>query len=741
MNIPNLKDGFVLDVGEIVESNPHLNYYIIRPLVHSYALEENYTCTPIGNITSYDSGVQVTFSYLVGEQVIFFKPGLDNHLSNVGFILARVGFYSNESKARPQYQNTEGLNYFTAPIYNDVNATNQYTTTLFNYIGTGLLDSWAGDYTITGKNTSVRVSDEVIRVKAGNSQIAMNNIDRRLEVNSTLATTTTISSVKDLSLVGREVLDIEKYSFSTLGSYGGYTEDEEGNITLEDSSWEPSYNYEVTKGYIYKGVNRTMYDTTNTIPLASSRITDKGSLSLEGTKGVSLSKKPSISSLRYIGERLEGSIDIQDTFEEQKEVDTSLWDQTDTLSEETLALLENTPSLQLGENSLLADFEDVEINDNGETVNAAKADVKILDDGSIKLKDAWGSYILLSKGNVEIYSTGNTFLVAGRDRIDITNGLQAIKATKGLQVEATAGDISIGTSQGLRTSSEELSLSATTTDIIGNTKLLMKGKDVILSGKALKKANSSEVGSITLNTDGTIVEESTNLLAYVSNDITLCNTNSKGIVVSKTEGTNVFGNLTVGGSTKLRDNSYSFTYKSISKESTVSLATSSSARTLIIDGETRTSGSFVSLGNIYVDGTIASTTLACEGGELRSCSGLTDTINSTTTDDFSKDSSDVTLNIYATSDLDLDSQTDESISERLFSYANPSTICTYLLDYEDLEANETLENFFKVEQIFDIVGNAFYIYPGNNFWSSKGLQISQEDGSTINKGFKNLKSN
>lgn len=77
------------------------------------------------------------------------------------------------------------------------------------------------------------------------------------------------------------------------------------------------------------------------------------------------------------------------------------------------------------------------------TYFGGRAALDICDDGSIVLTDAWGSQLILSRGNIVLTTPGDIYMMPGRSEIHLAPRDYVIRAGNSVDITATTGDVTI----------------------------------------------------------------------------------------------------------------------------------------------------------------------------------------------------------------------------------------------------------------------------------------------------------
>ena len=110
----------------------------------------------------------------------------------------------------------------------------------------------------------------------------------------------------------------------------------------------------------------------------------------------------------------------------------------------------------------------------GEELEVANRDAGLtcLSDGTVLIRDGFGSEIRLCHGNIQISSTNNTTILSGRDILNIAPGMIVSNSGKGIELGSSEGDIAVGAKKAVKVSGNDYTISTV------NSTRIVNGKDV-----------------------------------------------------------------------------------------------------------------------------------------------------------------------------------------------------------------------------------------------------------------------
>lgn len=567
----------------------------------------------------------------------------------------------------------------------------------------------AGDYVIAGSKSVLSIDNYGITIQTNNARTTYSSITDTITEQAFLKHSKTATEVHDNYIIGTDILSVSKQSYNIYDSYFNCYDVKDNKLVPNNVA--PLYRSQTFKGELVEGEHRFIYshasDAKEQLPLFHEHIGLDGSLTIEGAKGVHLKKTVNMPSIVCEGERLQSKDENTFKFIDAKKADNDI-----------KSVKPNEASLPLDDTGI-----DVAITKDKTTkLLKGEASLDVNEDGSICLRDAWGSYILLSEGNIQIHAANNLFIVPGRDCINISGGVHTIKAAKDIQMDATDGDILMSASDNAKINANFLGLDAKTTAGI-------QSKNVLLKGSAIKLDGDTEGGVIQIgNKNCTLTMAASNLTLWGTNTAALAT--ERGCLSVTGNTVRVCGPMYVGG-----DLTLGVCKASITIDGVTTNIDSTAGSLRVTDGSLLVGGSIRSTDALIVKQVVAETVAAKESsnGKMYKVRHVPlDPIKNAL--DRVKSSKDITLTTKSPDDW-------TDVWETLtFTFDKSSKACYYILK-DELELQSTP---IKAESI-NIKDETSYIYPGEVFWASSGLCKDKiaEDGSTKRTltGFSNYRFN
>lgn len=411
----------------VIEANSRVSYYVLHSIDSIGA----------AGLNNSEGAPQVARIYRPNTQVLACVPA--NIPSNpstayIGYIIGEVSSVRAAKKALDNLSTT--LN--EQPVYTfrgndvirDMNIANNTVATnrknileenQLSYRGNTRPDNLSDDYVIEGKNTRLLLDDYILNINASTIDVTYSAISGTIAEKSLLRSERTIASSSNMYIIGDSSLFENKYSFNVSRSYFDcYTKS--GDQLIPDKSVTPSYDYTEHIGEIVDGKISTLYRTTKNndkrMVAFQERLKSDGSLELNSSSRISLRhttryydvscRPPAImvsDDLNKAGEY----VNIKEVKAKNPEYGTD-----DTEGK----LLPPLKRQQL---------EDVVDSSKWPAIGESALDLN--DDGSIKLTDAWGSYILLSRGNIQIHAANDIFVTARRNSSIFSGDTTTVSST------------------------------------------------------------------------------------------------------------------------------------------------------------------------------------------------------------------------------------------------------------------------------------------------------------------------
>lgn len=618
----------------------------------------------------------------------------------IGIIIGDISIPAFAKMDKKPIPTVEPLRLHTLDIstmYQTVNDTNQ-TRTPYYYKGRLPVSSVPGDYVIAGERTGLSMDNYAITVQAGDVRFHYSALTGELHEQAFLKTAKTALTSKESFIIGTKAVQIDQQAYNIYDAYFDCY-DVMDEYTLTRNSQPERYRYATYTGDAVNGSYYTFYShapaSGEPLPLYQTYLDNKGTYTIKTATGLHIGKDVEFTSLHWGGDHIQ-----TDEF-----LDTIALPQVNVEAAKVLPKV--TEEEAYSPNTESTETVTVDRENNAVSLLKGKSGIDFLEDGSIKLMDAWGSYILLSEGNVQIHSANNTFLVSGRDCINIAGGTQVIKAVQDVHLDATEGSILTNAGSDLKLNATNISVGAKEVIGIQGMSTLIKSTDIKLACEA------GEKGTLQLGGDGcNVTISSQELVLWGNKSSTLatpsCCLSASGVLKA-------CGNLYVGGGLTLGVCDASITVGD--KEHNIN---TTAGHLLITDGSILVKGMVRSTGAIVATNIIAESVAAKNSNDGKMFKTNNVPIKPTENMLRKQESSDkVTLS------TDVKGWDNDTWDRLLFTFDKTSKACNYVVkgDYE-------LEGEKLNRATLNIKGEESYVYPGEPFWKSSGLRVItvDEDG-------------
>ena len=440
-----------LGTGNVVRADAVKKLYRVTLCVSPYS---ELTAVPVGglNAISGENGVVSCESYAIGDHVLFaYFPALADSPTEIAWIIGRVPRTTEYKEERKEQDRAHILPSTVSKLLTqntsvDVNKTLQESIFLGDYSGIGNfpIDVSSGDYTVAGERTLLSVSDYGITLSADKAKIFFDSILGGIKQSSTLYDRYTLGESCRTQYYNGHIVHTRKLNCNpkdgiTKGGESKFPYREQFSDLLYcysqellDNKGRPITNlaHNLDGSIVMRAANSIKIERTVRIPNRCLRKDDSLISTVE--KEADLPKQTKDSPLNAVNNSdwtEKGLIDGSD------DILTCLLDAASKTDWE--APIKNS-NVKFKNNVIDADYE----------VADGKSGIDILPDGTVLIRDAWGSEIRMGHGNVQIAAANNLTTIAGRDQLAIVSGVSALSAGKGVEVGTAEGNIAICASKG-----------------------------------------------------------------------------------------------------------------------------------------------------------------------------------------------------------------------------------------------------------------------------------------------------
>lgn len=551
-------------------------------------------------------------------------------------------------------------------------------------------DSIPGDYIIKGEYSKLVMDNYSTSVGTDSSNTHYSEITGELTERTKIKNTQDIISQSRTFIVDHKALKLHKYSLNPYKSYFDcYTIDDNG-VMMKNPDVTPYYDLVYAHGDAVDGYYRTFYtsedDNSNkSYPTFQETLKSDGSYQVNGTKTLRISKSAPFTHIDCTGST------FQDKDSKLKVIHNDMTELTQFTVKPEQAFAEDLAYEKIAAEDMAEDTK----------VKALLSYIDLEEDGSIKIRDAWGSYIYLHKGNIQLHSVNNLFVVPGRDYIQLVGGVESHTVAHDIQFNSINKNITMIAKENIESCANQLNIDVTSSTISSKQSSIIQSADIEIN----PKQGAVHVGS----EKSEVIISAKDIIVVAQNTANIC-TPPSAIILDKK------GNVKIHGKTQISGN----------------LIMAPTEHTLKI-GEDKeyilysSPGSiFVVQGELYVSGMIGSnTTISAQNiraNSIASSSGKVGQMQGFTTQHIKNKLTKQTMPARTENALPFTKL--QTYDDFIFTLNVNSINCTYKADPCELQGIKSLN-----------VKMSYYSYPGKTFWENKGIVTVINDNITY-QGFK-----
>lgn len=388
------------------------------------------TCIPVGVRRMKHGSVIAADNYTIGDLVFVLQNSMQSNAAPGqlrGFIL---GIFPGDAKTLVDaelqgWAEGEATEFYheTRRIYN-----NPEIDTTYMDKHRGVVAS--GDFIASGTDTLLHITDRTITVGSTDATMKTNAIDGSMCLESIVYENKTPGVLESVRVINDTILkDTRVY----------------GNL---NAATQPKESFIEQTGDLPYGNVRTVQDATGS---ALSRVSQRndGSIKLEAATGIKLEKTLNIPTYTdYYAQLINRDEDIASLEDSKPEpfsrvAESDNWVATSRGVDEGYVLPVQRP---VPEEHKSVEVADVTQTHTKSTV-PAKSVLDIRDDGSIIIRDAWGSEIRMINGDIQISAANKIVMIADTDQLNYCGGVHAVKAGAGFQVKTDFGHIDMASAK------------------------------------------------------------------------------------------------------------------------------------------------------------------------------------------------------------------------------------------------------------------------------------------------------
>lgn len=772
-----------IELAKIVSANSSTRIYEVMPLFKQVGPVLPLRAVALGSSGNASSDAQVTPPYSAGDVVLIaYQPTrFVVERMPLAYILGKAPYDIFIGKDPKEWVRSGHLGFANISPLNFkgldlLEATVRPNRLIQTNTGHGSADLPPGTYEVASKLTSLVVGDYLTGISALGAELWVEPVMRRIIEQSWLRSIYTINSVEDTALVNDSVIVTHKSSGNSQDPFFKCLEEtEEGvmprGVDLEkvkpgaldpktlNCKIKPFYRDIKQSGDILYGEHRTVLSEDQKTPLYREFLGLDGSRHMLSATGFSITKTPYIKSVIYSGERVTTPKVQEGKYPEPSDPENP-WGDLDT-SDDTLWTVYGNKTLDTDDFGLPTEFLDIglaeypadnptELPDS--LLNSEKklpiypktAYIDFEEDGSLLLRDGWGSYIYLHRGNIEVHAANNLFFVGNRDILSFAGANQTLYANQDVSVQGGSGyveiaagsDLQLGAGIGDQRNNGRVTIeSKKEVAVLGGSfsvdalHQIFRCRDIKVPGQISGKGSFSVVAPneshISMQTAVMRLEAEQSLAIY---------TTMRALVMDNLN-VSVAGDIRLlGGLCISDDKSLSFNGLSPSAFGPVSRQFSAGTYPDIVNtvGGLHVSGQVLAQGDIQTTGSVVGNfVMALEPGDgklHKPKGGSGPIIENVST------YSELKTRKQASPGTVPDTPARYTLQDKLFCFTEPSQACSYTLVVKQPAKGfaTTSNKGYEVAGVDD----KSYIYPGTAFWTVNGLK--DYDGKTLG-GFNQLK--
>lgn len=606
---------------------------------------------------------------------------------NIGFILGEIS-----ATALSNFENSKPVHITSDPVYQSnvqdmYSLVNQLNQTKYNDYYEGRLGTEAipGDLVIRGEHTFSELDNYINKIGTDNVNTTYSEITGELIERTKIKQTYSLLAQERTFIIGEDALSLR---YGGLDPHKSYLDmyDVKDNKLVKNPDKKPVYALVEAQGSFISGTYRTLYTEEDEkqeierIPLFQERLAADGKYIVNSANAMRFSKSTLFSHIECEGNTFKSVDELEQNGPKHITAPEPLLQQI---------------FVPKGESDTSAKFNTYTVKDilnKRQSSKELQAFIDFEEDGSIKIRDVWGSYIYLHGGNIQIHAANNIFMVAGRDYMQATGGSISCNASEAIHLKSANSDIAMFAKKDIKYKATQQSVEASYLYVKG------QGK-VYIDSPNIRMCDSTETGgTITIGngtTDITIDSRQANILASSLLNMV---TSIGGFIVD------AGGTITAHGNLKLSGSLIITPVKS-------SIQVNDKFISTLYEG----SGSvFVTGGGVYASQTISTPDLIMAdcmiANTMASQSGVLGKV---------KDFTLTTIKQMLSKCKDNKKQEIKVVKSNItsqelltFDFTQQSESCTYTAEPCELDGTMGLSST-----------DQYYSYPGKSFWTESGMKV------------------
>jgi hypothetical protein len=458
---------FTINTGVVVAVDPYSHVYGIA----AYPTLKNVPPLPavaLGARGNTRRGVQLQTSYYVGDLVLYIRQINDvtNPVSSLAYIIGSattdyIRVQEPEELVSASRWDSGNVDELSIDVFNKMLTKARLIEDLPYMTGHGGIDMPPGAYEAAGKLISLIMDDYFGGIRATAAELLVSGLDRRIIERSMLRTVSTVNSLDDIAILNTSTITTHKTCGNVNDAWYDYVQEDQDEIIVKTDNAAGSapgvaYRDITQTGDILYGTHRVLLNQDHDTPLYTDFLGMDGTRKELSASRMILGKRPGLKATEYIGDRL-------NTEENTPKYDTKNIDEPVKIDAGKSKVSKNWSAYY--DDYLFPDFnnypdffvptdqgeysdEDIRTKKIKDDITGQEIELKsgsctleFEDDGSIKLVDAWGSYIYMSHGNVEIHAVNNLFMTSARDTLMFAGHNRTDYAGVDIAVQAYKGEL------------------------------------------------------------------------------------------------------------------------------------------------------------------------------------------------------------------------------------------------------------------------------------------------------------
>jgi hypothetical protein len=422
---------------------------------------------------------------------------------DIGFILGELSStpLSNFKDLAPVHNVSEPVHQTeVADMYELVNQTNQTESDDY-YQGRLGTEAIPGDLTIRGERTLISADNYTTKVGTDNVRTTYSEITGELTECTRIKNTYNLLAQERTFIIGDDALALKYGGLDPHKSYLDAYEVKDNKL-VRDPDKKHVYALVEAQGSYIAGTYKTLYTEEDEkkeiprVPLFQERLSSDGHFAMNSAKSMRFSKSTLFAHVECEG----------DTFKPDDS-------QGQPLHAPAVTPLLRKTTIPADKGEIDVKFNTYTVDDitNGQqSIEELQAFIDFEEDGSIKLRDAWGSYIYLHGGNIQIHAVNNIFMISGRDYIQAAGGSVSCNATKAIHAKSNDADIALFAKNDIQCKANRYNIETDYFYVRGNTKAYIDSP-VIHINDSTKTVGYINIGHE--NTQLTLSATQTNILS------------------------------------------------------------------------------------------------------------------------------------------------------------------------------------------------------------------------------------